>query len=383
MSNPIVDAEQRAAAVDPGRSFIVQAPAGSGKTELLIQRFLALLGNVDDPGRILAITFTRKAAAEMRNRLLEALDSARAEPPVEPHKRRTWDLAAEALRQDRRLGWDLLQNPALLSIQTIDSFNAALVRRMPWMSRFGSMPEITEDAERLYRLAAEKLVARLETDQPGCEQVELLLAHLDNRVDRLQEMLVAMLGRRDQWLRHLVGIDAEEPRRVLERALVDLIVETLGDLSRLLPTALADDMLFCARYAADNLRHEKERPLLLLEGRAGLPGSGVEDLPLWQGLADLLLTGQGDLRKPRGVTKNCGFPAGAAGKANKERMQSVLAGLEDHPVFVRRLADVRELPAARYPDAQWRILQALVELLPLLVGELWLIFRGEGQVDFA
>src|SRR5438270_9847915 len=64
----IADQESRDRALDPARSFIVQAPAGSGKTDLLVKRYIKLLGVVDKPEEILAITFTIRAAAEMKSR---------------------------------------------------------------------------------------------------------------------------------------------------------------------------------------------------------------------------------------------------------------------------------------------------------------------------
>src|SRR3954462_5938011 len=130
MPTIIADAKQREAALDPRRSFIVQAPAGSGKTELLVQRYVRLLSVVEKPEEIVAITFTIKAAAEMRERVLEKLPNASE--------------IAHRLR-----------------IQTFDALCAALTRQMPVVSRFGAQPKIVEDARAHYREAANRTFQEL------------------------------------------------------------------------------------------------------------------------------------------------------------------------------------------------------------------------------
>ncbi|MCX7962024.1 MAG: UvrD-helicase domain-containing protein [Burkholderiales bacterium] len=162
----IADADERARALDPTRSFIVQAPAGSGKTSLLVARYLRLLETARRPEEVLAITFTRKAAAEMRRRVLEALP-ARAD-------------VAHRLR-----------------IETIDAFCLSLARQLPVPAKFGVPPGIAEDARPLYREAAQRALA-----DPACPAVARLLAHLDGHVALAVDLLAAMLARRDQWLRH-------------------------------------------------------------------------------------------------------------------------------------------------------------------------------------
>src|SRR5688572_24905675 len=115
-----LDDQARETALDISRSFIVQAPAGSGKTTVLTQRYLKLLCTVEEPEQVLAITFTRKAAGEMRERVQKALErDAVARTPVEVT---TLRLAAQARAHAEQRGWGLESTAARLRIQTIDAF---------------------------------------------------------------------------------------------------------------------------------------------------------------------------------------------------------------------------------------------------------------------
>ena len=136
----IIDAKERQLSLDPLQSFIVQAPAGSGKTELLIQRYLKLLSGVERPEQIIAMTFTRKAAAEMKSRILNALQSAQGTTPSEnTHELITWKLAKKALKRDKIQSWKILENPIRMKILTIDSLCSGLTRQTPLLSGMGGL----------------------------------------------------------------------------------------------------------------------------------------------------------------------------------------------------------------------------------------------------
>ena len=191
MKENLSDSRARDSALDPARSFIVQAPAGSGKTTLLVNRFLKLLSLARKPEEVLAITFTRKAAAEMRKRVLAELPNA-----------------AEIAHR--------------LRIETIDAFCLSLARRLPVPSQFGVAPGIAGNTAPLYREAAWRTASAF--DNPA---VARLLAHLDNNVGTAVTLLAGMLARRDQWLRkaglaptrkELEAAFASERKRLLEHA---------------------------------------------------------------------------------------------------------------------------------------------------------------------
>jgi len=199
----ISDAAQRERALDPETSFIVEAPAGSGKTGLLTQRFLRLLGGVERCESVVAMTFTRKAAHEMRERIqkaLEAADHPVQDLEVDAHKLKTRELATAALANSRKHGWNLLEDSSQLQIQTIDSLCAMLARQMPVLSEFGGLGKVVEDARDLYKQAARDTVRALtEGSQHEQQLFRRIALHFDNEMSRLEQQVSDMLQKREQW----------------------------------------------------------------------------------------------------------------------------------------------------------------------------------------
>ncbi len=297
----VSDQSVRERALDPTTSFIVQAPAGSGKTELLIRRYVGLVSRVRNPESVVAITFTRKAAAEMRTRAMGALRS--------------------------RDGFQhLLDNPSRMRIQTIDALSASIVRQMPWVARFGALPEVNEKADDLYREAARRTLARVEEEPDADGPISTLVLHLDNDFRSAETLIAQMLAKRDQWLRH-TGVNPDTPRlrAQLEALLKDRIAQTLARLEDCFPPALQ--------------RHD----------RAG-----------WEQLADALLTKGGEWRKGNWQVDE----------------------LKCQPGVFEALQDLMRLPPDCFEDEKWRVMEAVIEVLPKAVAELHGVFRERGRIDF-
>jgi ATP-dependent helicase/nuclease subunit A len=386
MSKPIVDFEARTKALAPDQSFIIQAPAGSGKTGLLIQRYLRLLSLVDAPEEIIAITFTRKAAAEMQSRILEALDNAFIKKqPESDHEKVTLDLASEALKRDEIKGWKISENPGRLRVQTIDSLCASLTRQMPMLAKLGTQPETLEDAEPLYQQAAINTLAELESGEGWSEVIANLVFHLDNDLPRIKNLIVDMLRKRDQWLQHVV---LEHERVEMEQALVRLIEDQLKIVKNKFPKEFESELVELIQFAAKNLSEtDPDNPVAVCLTMDVMPVSKAESLNDWCGISELLLTKTGTWRKQ--FTVNNGFPPASGNKleaaertARKKQIQSLLSELQKVEGLQQALAKVSSLPPAKYTDSEWLIVNALCELLMIAAAQLRLIFAGRNQMDF-
>ena len=175
----LVDAASRAAAVDPSQNIVLEASAGTGKTRVLVERYVNLLRAGIAPDHILAITFTRKAAAEMRQRIVERMREA------------------SRLSQADAARWrDLRDRLSDINISTIDAFCLSLLREFPLeadvdpgfdLAADSDVPRLTEESlDHAFRIC--RAAARDDDD------VALVFAQLGER--RLRAGIAALLDRR-------------------------------------------------------------------------------------------------------------------------------------------------------------------------------------------
>jgi ATP-dependent helicase/nuclease subunit A len=379
-----VDQAARDAALDIARSVIVQAPAGSGKTDLLTRRFLKLLAVVDEPEDILAITFTRAATAEMRARILLDLEAAAAlRLPSAPDQLPRIALAREALAQSARRGWDILNHPERLAIDTIDSLSLRIAHDRPLLARLGGRLQPTEEATPLYALAARRTLDRL----GGADaELDAALAHVldlrDNRLAACEELLAKMLATRDQWqhalpLSHSMTEEDWDLLRVnLQAPFHRAVHRTLAEAYRLLSDqpAIAHQILDLANYAG----LQGNANVAILAGVHTL--SAAMPLDHWKSLCDFL-TREGEWRKTVDIRHS--FRSDTPEQKQRRRsMIALLKWLQHKPDLLAALCAIRDLPSSAYSEAQWLTLRHILTVLRHAMAELRVVFAEQNAVDF-
>jgi ATP-dependent helicase/nuclease subunit A len=173
------DADARRAAVDPSQNVVLEASAGTGKTRVLVERYVNLLLAGVEPERILAITFTRKAAAEMRQRIIARLREAAS----------TSQLPAGRWR-------DLRNRLADIAISTIDAFCLSLVREFPLEAGIDPGFDLADQTE-IPRLIGQALDRALRIGRHLArrdDDVAMVFVQLRER--RLRAGLAALVDRR-------------------------------------------------------------------------------------------------------------------------------------------------------------------------------------------
>ena len=391
------DLHIRNESLNPRKSFIVEAPAGSGKTELLIQRYLKLLGGVSQPEEILAMTFTRKAAGEMKGRIIEALNLAQdISPPKEEPDQTTWNLAQVALERNKKFGWRLLENPARLRVVTIDSFCSFLTKRTPLLSKMGGATEIQENIQDLYAITAKQILSKIESDDyQYAELVRALLKHLDNDKKTFIQRISQLLNLRDQWMisffdkfenikEHLLDNSHKEK---LEKLYTELIEKQLNKIYSLFSESSKTSLVYFGAYAGKNLKtHNCENSITTLSQLDSFPNPKIEQLKQWKGISNLLLTGTGEFRKR--VDKSLGFPVNKGNK-NKEskkiknEFKIYLESVTGLKPLQKALNKIKLLPDPYFSDYEWNILRSTLRLLPELESQLKNLLQENKLSDFS
>jgi ATP-dependent exoDNAse (exonuclease V) beta subunit len=384
--NDIVDAAARDRAVDSIASVLVQAPAGSGKTTLLTQRYLRLLAQVDAPERILALTFTRLAAQEMRRRVLDALAAgARDGCPagMNPH---TWELAVAAKRHLDAMQLNVELQPGRLRIETIDAFNAWLANQLPIAAGAGSGLQVLTDVRPCYEEAARRALAHEGDDAFGAA-VERVLALDDQRWSQLVGLIADMLPARDRWLPLLAGdlraasgldeVQLANVRAHFDQDLGLLITRTLLRAREILGAERLDAACLLMQGAAQRLGIKAPHLASWCQNATALRAE-AGDIARWRGLAASFLTADGGLRKQ--VNRHQGFPPGCA---DKPAMENLLEELDRAGNARDILRELRTLPDPAYSDEQWARVRDVAQVLVLAAAELDGVFREQGGVDFS
>ena len=295
---PDPDADARQFAVDPRNHVVLEASAGTGKTSVLVARYVNLLKAGVDPSNILAITFTRKAAAEMRERILHELRAAASRSEI-----------------DKARWVELRDRLGDIAISTIDAFCLSLLREFPLEADLDPGFDMADETEvpRLIEDALDhtlRILTRLARTEP---EIALVFAQLG--ISRTREGLASLLDRRlVAWPaldRFLVRGPSDLTAEIVCRRAIDGLRAVLGGIDGGLERFIAEGPVGHPRYQL--LARELRRLPALREA------SNAEVRAALDRVALHFLTGEGKPRKSANIQpyKAAHYPTEAAGKRHR------------------------------------------------------------------
>lgn len=372
------DQDHRERAIDPAQSVLLSAPAGSGKTGVLLLRYLRCLLTVARPEQVVAITFTNKAAGEIKERVIAALRSIdNRDAPGNGFEADIRNLVTLVLQRDRELGWQLHDNTARLRITTFDSFCGSLVRRLPILSGLGGATPDT-DAEALYNQAIANLFRSLADDacpEPLARALENLLAYGSNRLDSLRPLLVNLLAKRDQWISGILQGDID----AMEQALADEVEARFTPAWQRVRQFGIEELV--RAFVELSEVSDKHAWAAGFDGELG-DNLDSDTMARIQQLARAILSNDGALYKP-GSVRYAGFTKGQPGTDLAKAWLSDIEEQGASEVVAEALGVIRELPPPFLPDFSRQRVEDFRIALRYLLAHLRLVFEQAGGMDFA
>ena len=361
------DEGKRNLALNENQSFIVQAPAGSGKTELLTQRYLKLLSVSNNPENVIVMTFTKKAVNELTNRVIDSLKLTIHPRPEEPHKQKTFDLAVAVMNRSSKEQWQILDMPQRLKISTIDALSNLITNRYPSADQIvpKRIMEQQWEIQQAYKKAAEQTLLAINDDEYK-NIIGSVLLHLDNNIEKFYRLIIQMLSKRDQWLTRLYSGEPLNPDLLKESA-SKIIVEHLRALEIEAKKHLNEDF-----FSTIKLNSFTEYSQI-----KEVPGSSIKNLEEWRSICSLCLT-KDKWRKT--VNAKNGFSKDL--KEQKKRFISLLEKLNSNDLLRELLYGVMLLPDVNLPKEQSTIMYDISQVLKLCVAQLKVIFNNEQACDY-
>ena len=204
-------------AADPGVTAWVSANAGSGKTHVLTQRVIRLLLAGTPPSKILCLTFTKAAAANMSLRVFDTLSkwTTLDDDALESEIRKTGaPFAFTDLAFARRLFARTVETPGGLKIQTIHAFCERLLHLFPFEANVASHFRVIEDIERaeLLKEARDKALALALEDEASPLGAALAKISGQTSAADFDELLEAVLAKRDKLMRGIEAVGGDLAR---------------------------------------------------------------------------------------------------------------------------------------------------------------------------